>query len=99
MLSIDCFRGDDGLVVIVTGAAAPPVVVNEDTGAAVTLAPARIDGGACACSISNPPPAMATDGFWSTPLLGPLPADREDEVRLRLEVDGQTYRPTVRRTQ
>ena len=99
MPTFDCFRDDTGLLSVVTGAAAPPVVTNEDTGATTMLVPARIDHGVCSSSVSNPPsPAMATAGCWSTPLTSLLPADSEARVQLRLEVDGQTYRSVLRRT-
>jgi hypothetical protein len=90
VISLDVFRDRDELRVIVSGADAAPVVVDEGTGHSATLRPARLTGigNGIINAFGNPTPGL----FW-----GEMPIGQPvDEARLHVVTNGRDYRTTVR---
>jgi hypothetical protein len=93
-ISLDCFRcGSDGrLMVVMTGPADPPAVINLATGEGVTLRPAKISSTGFTCSITDAYTAEQANA-WSAWLDSD---STKSEVALSIVVDGQVLRRTVR---
>jgi hypothetical protein len=97
MHSVDCFRtaATGELTLIATGMPDPPIVVDLETGASVTMCPAQVNAELARfgiVSMSRFPQGCKGNAWW-----GELPTAKDrTEARLALVVDGGVRNVTVR---
>jgi hypothetical protein len=92
MITIDVWRNANGkLMLVMTGVATAPVVVNQDNKASVTLEPAVLDHNAFSVTI------VSALGRPANAWMGTLPlAPDATEAQLMIEVDEQRQQAVVR---